>query len=147
MPDERPVLDQINLVTGDLPASVDFYRRLGVTIPNPPGGWNDHHRTAEFEGKEEIDFDIDSTEFATHWGSSDIATGPVIGFRVSSRDAVDALYGELTGAGHRGLREPYDTFWGARYAIVEDPGGVAVGMMSVPSEEHRTQPPDVSTFE
>lgn len=146
MSDERPVLSQINLVTAHLGASVEFYRRLGVIIPDAPGGWNDHHRTADFEGGGDIDFDIDSTEFATHWGSADIATGPLIGFRVSSRDAVDALYGELTGAGHRGLREPFDAFWGARYAILEDPAGVAVGLMSDSSEEYRTAPPDLSTF-
>jgi hypothetical protein len=28
------------------------------------------------------------------------------------------------------LHEPYDAFWGARYAIVEDAGGNAVGIMS-----------------
>lgn len=146
MPDERPVLSQINLVTANLAASVEFYRQLGVEIPDARGDWNDHHRTAEFEGTNDIDFDIDSTAFATHWGSEGVPTGPLVVFRVSARDAVDALYAELTAAGHRGLREPYDAFWGARYAIIEDPGGVAVGLMSEAAEQYRTAPPDVSTF-
>ena len=32
MPDDRPVLDQVNVVTRDVDASVAFYRRLGVEI-------------------------------------------------------------------------------------------------------------------
>ena len=57
------------------------------------------------------------------------------------------LYARLTEAGHRGLREPYDAFWGVRYAIVADPEGTAVGLMSAPSDEHRAAPPDTSTLE
>lgn len=146
MSDDRPILDQVNLVTGDLPASVAFYRLLGVEIPDTRPGWNDHHRTAEFGDNEVVDFDIDSSGFATHWGSGEIPSGPLLSFRFETREAVDGRYAELIDAGYRGLREPYDAFFGARYAIVEDPGGVAVGLMSEPSEEHRSAPPDVSTF-
>jgi uncharacterized glyoxalase superfamily protein PhnB len=49
----------------------------------------------------------------------------------------------VTTAGYRGLQAPYDAFWGARYADVEDPNGIAVGLMSPISAEHRSQPPDV----
>ena len=35
----------------------------------------------------------------------------------------------LIAAGHTALQPPYDAFWGARYAIVEDPDGNAVGLM------------------
>jgi catechol 2,3-dioxygenase-like lactoylglutathione lyase family enzyme len=30
----KPILDQINLVCGDLDTSIAFYRRLGVEIPD-----------------------------------------------------------------------------------------------------------------
>jgi uncharacterized glyoxalase superfamily protein PhnB len=36
----------------------------------------------------------------------------------------------MTSAGYSALAAPYDAFWGARYAIVEDPNGIAVGLMS-----------------
>jgi len=49
----------------------------------------------------------------------------------------------MTGAGHRGLREPHDAFWGARYAILEDPDGIAVGLMSPVSDDKRSAPPQV----
>jgi uncharacterized glyoxalase superfamily protein PhnB len=49
----------------------------------------------------------------------------------------------MVGAGYRGLQEPYDAFWGARYAIVEDPDGRHVGVMSPSDDEHRTAPPSI----
>ena len=64
--------------------------------------------------------------------------GAVIGFRVESRDEVDRLFTDLTGAGYRGQQPPYDAFWGARYAIVEDPDGNAVGIMSPSDPERRS---------
>ena len=54
----------------------------------------------------------------------------VLGFKFASRDEVDRVYADLTGAGYRGQQPPYDAFWGARYAVVEDPDGNAVGLMS-----------------
>jgi uncharacterized glyoxalase superfamily protein PhnB len=67
----------------------------------------------------------------------------VVGFHVASREEVDRLYGEMTAAGYRGLQAPYDAFWGARYAVVEDPDGIAVGLMSPKSAEHRSLAPEV----
>ena len=146
MPDRRPILDQVNLVSTNVAESVEFYRALGVEIPDTRPGWDVHHRTAEFGQEAVVDLDIDSAQFAAHWGASDLPSAPLLSFRVQAREDVDAIYAEVTEAGYRGLREPYDTFWGARYAILEDPGGTAVGLMSVPAEDHRSPPPDPSTF-
>ena len=132
MTDERPVLNQINLVVKDMNATVAFYRRLGLEIPDTSPEWQAHHRTAAMP--EGLDLDFDSDEFAQQWNRGWRSRGEgalgVIGFGVSSREVVDELYAELTNAGYRGQQAPYDAFWGARYAIVEDPDGNAVGLMS-----------------
>ncbi|MDP6604845.1 MAG: VOC family protein [Dehalococcoidia bacterium] len=148
----RVVLDQVNLVVGNMAASVDFYRLLGVNIPATKPGWSEHHRTAvaESETSGKIDFDLDSQPFAAYWGAESdkvVATGPVLGFRVATREAVDRVYERVTAAGHVGRRAPYDAFWGARYAIVEDSDGTAVGVMSPPEAEHRAppSPPDFAS--
>ncbi len=147
----RPILNQLNIVSGNMEASIAFYRRLGVDIPDqnvwrtPTGA---HHANANGPGAEGMDLDLDSATFAAVWnggwrGRSDLAGRVVVGFRVASRAAVDDLYKEMTAAGHRGLQEPYDAFWGSRYAIVEDPDDLAVGLMSEMSAEHRSPPPEV----
>jgi uncharacterized glyoxalase superfamily protein PhnB len=145
MMDERPVLDQVNLVVKDMVASVEFYRRLGVAIPDRDPLWDDHHRSAETPGG--LDFDLDSEEFAPKWNEgwpgSQARAGVVLGLRVSERDDVDRLYASVVDAGYRGQQPPYDAFWGARYAIVEDPDGNAVGLTSAIDPERRTRPPEM----
>jgi catechol 2,3-dioxygenase-like lactoylglutathione lyase family enzyme len=133
---EGPILDQINLVVTDMEATVEFYRRLGLTIPDTDPAFQHHHRTAQLPGG--IDFDIDSVEFARRWDKGWRSGAGVIGFKVSSREEVDAIYHDLTSAGYVGQQEPYDAFWGARYAIVEDPNGNAVGLMSPVDPSRRT---------
>jgi uncharacterized glyoxalase superfamily protein PhnB len=148
----RPTLDQLNIVSGNVEASIAFYRRLGVDIPDtrvwrtPTGA---HHVSAiEADSSEAATLDLDSAAFAQKWnsgwsGRADLAGRVVVGFSVATREEVDRLYGEMTAAGHRGLQPPFDAFWGARYAIVEDPDGIAVGLMSPISATRRSPPPTV----
>jgi catechol 2,3-dioxygenase-like lactoylglutathione lyase family enzyme len=121
-------LDQFNLVVSDMEASVAFYRNLGLTIPDTDPEWQGHHRSAEVG--DGVDIDFDSTEFARHWNRGWQGGMGVLGFKVEDRARVDEIYRDLVGSGYRGQQEPYDAFWGARYAVVEDPDGNAVGIMS-----------------
>ena len=50
--------------------------------------------------------------------------------RADDAAAVDATYGELVDAGYDGHREPWDAFWGQRYAIVLDPDGNSVDLFA-----------------
>jgi catechol 2,3-dioxygenase-like lactoylglutathione lyase family enzyme len=138
--EDRPVLDQVNLVVRDMDAMVAFYRQLGVEVEQPPAAWEKHHRSARMP--EGIDLDLDSSVFASQWnrGWPPGGSGPVLGFRVSQRETVDALYARLTGAGYEGQQAPYDAFWGARYALVADPDGNTVGIMSESDPARRSQP-------
>lgn len=58
-----------------------------------------------------------------------------------SRPAVDEVYSDLTEAGYTGHQPPYDAFWGARYAIVDDPDGNGVGIQSPLEDDHKFWPP------
>ena len=53
------------------------------------------------------------------------------------------MHARVTAAGHRSHKAPEDAFWGARYAIVEDPDGIAVGLMSPQDDAKRSPPPAV----
>ena len=148
----RPVLDQLNIVCGDPEASIAFYRRLGVDIPEQaiwrtPTGIH-HVGAVDPSGEPAIHLDLDSTAFAQLWntgwaGRDDLRGRVVVGFRVPTRAAVDDVYRDMTGAGYRGLQPPNDAFWGARYAIIEDPDGIAVGLMSPISADRKSPPPRV----
>lgn len=133
-----PVPDQFNLVVSNMEATVAFYRRLGLTIPDTDPAFQAHHRSAQAEGG--IDLDFDSTAFARHWDKGWRGGMGALGFKVDSREAVDQIYADLTAAGYRGQQSPFDAFWGARYAIVEDPDGNPVGIMSPIEPERRSEP-------
>jgi hypothetical protein len=58
----------------------------------------------------------------------------------ASREAVDELYAKVTAAGYTGRQRPYDAFWGGRYAVVGDPEGNDVGLMSPIDPDRRYTP-------
>lgn len=145
MSDERAELNQLNLVVADMRASLDFYRRLGAEAASEEGG---PHAALSLPGG--FTLELDTTEFAKVWHAGvradPASAGAVIGFSLPSRDAVDATYAELTAAGYTGRQPPFDAFWGSRYAIVADPDGNDVGLMSPRDESMRSSswPPEES---
>ncbi len=131
-------LQQINLIVEDMSATLAFYRLLGWTIETPTG----EHAVADLPNGLRVEFD--SPAFAGVWDSGyNGATGgsTVLGLRAETRDDVDKLYADLMAHGHRGRQPPYDTFWGARFAIVDDPDGNPVELMSPTEVSRRFWPP------
>ena len=57
-------------------------------------------------------------------------TGNQIGLALEcgSPAEVDEVYARVTGAGFHGEKEPWDAFWGQRYAVLLDPDGVEVSL-------------------
>jgi catechol 2,3-dioxygenase-like lactoylglutathione lyase family enzyme len=147
MPGSQPEFDQVNLVARDLDATLAFYRRLGVTVPEGSSDWppgtGARHLNVTMPGGMHLEFD--NLEMAKIWhagmrSAPDDAPGTVLGFSLPSREAVDTQYAQLTGAGYASRQPPYDAFWGARYAIVQDPDGRDVGLMSPIDPERRSTP-------
>ncbi len=133
-------LEQVNIVVRDMDAMAAFYVRLGLQLDPGRPEWSPHHRNTG--GRDGIDFDLDSPEFASSWNEGwPGGTGIVLGFRLAERDDVDRLYAGLTADGCASQQPPYDAFWGSRYAIVVDPDGNAVGLMSPADPARRSPPP------
>jgi catechol 2,3-dioxygenase-like lactoylglutathione lyase family enzyme len=130
---------QLNLAVRDMSATVAFYRRLGLPIDAEPGA---PHVAVRLANGMLLEFDhVDFVpRFDAGWSGKTGGT-TVLGFELPSREDVDAVYADLTTAGYRAHQPPYDAFWGARYAIVEDPDGNPVGLMSPIEEERKFWPP------
>jgi catechol 2,3-dioxygenase-like lactoylglutathione lyase family enzyme len=136
-------LDQVNLIAQNVEASRNFYSRLGLEfgdLSDPV--WADHHVSADHGEHGGIDLDIDSTSFVQKWDAGwPGGTGVVIGFKVDSRQEVDDLVAGLAADGISVQQEPFDAFWGARYAVVSDPDGNGVGIMSPIDPATRSEGP------
>ena len=57
-------------------------------------------------------------------------TGNQLGLALecASPAEVDETYARVTDAGFRGEKEPWDAFWGQRYAMLLDPDGVEISL-------------------
>jgi catechol 2,3-dioxygenase-like lactoylglutathione lyase family enzyme len=139
--------DQVNIVVPDVADAAAFLRALGAPVQEVAdewAAWGAHHvgfpATAGVFGA-----DIDSPAFASHWGGlpKDFA-GVVVNLRTEDRDAVDATFERALELGAEVLREPYDAFWGARYAVVRGPGPLVVGLMSPIDPASRSESPALS---
>ena len=142
MSDGAPDLHMLNVLVEDVSASLDFYRRLGVAVPDVEDVTGGHVQLRMPSG---FSLELDAAEstrlWHAGWRTDPASVGVVIGFSFPTREAVDERYSELTAAGYLGRQPPFDAFWGARYAIVADPDGNDVGLMSPLDESRRTWPP------
>jgi len=77
--------------------------------------------------------DLPGRLFAQLWDPSyagPAAGSTVVDLNLTSREAVDDTHARVVAAGYMSSVEPWDTFFGARYAIVCDPDGHRIGLKS-----------------
>jgi catechol 2,3-dioxygenase-like lactoylglutathione lyase family enzyme len=126
-----PQFSVIGVVVADMGKSLAFYRRLGLDVPADAD--KEPHVEAALPGGLKIAWDTIDTirSFDPDWQPAQ-GGGPKIGlaFRCDSPAEVDATYRDLTGAGYDGHKEPWDAFWGMRYAVVHDPDGNGVDLFA-----------------
>jgi catechol 2,3-dioxygenase-like lactoylglutathione lyase family enzyme len=119
----------IEMVVADMAASLAFYRRLGLEIPAAAD--TEPHVDVDLGGVH-LAFDTRETilSFQPTWSPPSGGHRMALAFSCESPAEVDAAYAELTGAGATGVLEPWDAFWGMRYAIVHDPDGNPVDLLA-----------------
>ena len=111
--------DYVGVVSADLARSVEFYRLLGIPLPDPDG---DH---VEVEIPNGMRFALDSLELIKSLGPWEEAKGHRMGIAINAEtvEGVNETYQKVLAAGVEGLTEPFDAFWGQRYSQVKDPDG------------------------
>jgi uncharacterized glyoxalase superfamily protein PhnB len=119
--------EALGVVVSDLGRAVAFYRRLGLEFPDDAEG----HVEAPLPGGLRFMLDTEDVVRSSDPDWQRPSASPVgIAFVCDSAADVDRLYGELTGAGYEGHKEPWDAFWGQRYAQVRDPDGTVVDLFA-----------------
>ena len=122
-----PSLNAIGVVSKDLGASVRFYRLLGVAFPEPDG---DHVETTLPSG---LRLMLDTLELIKTLDPEWVEPKGHrmnLAFECASPAEVDAVYATVAAAGHRSKAEPWDAFWGQRYAQVIDPDDNVVDLFA-----------------
>lgn len=119
----------IELIVANMPASLAFYSRLGLDIPAEAG--TEPHVDVDLGG---IRLALDTRDtilsFDPGWTPPSGGHRMAIAFAADSQAEVDSAYAELVDNGAEGHLEPWDAFWGMRYAVVHDPDGNPVDLFA-----------------
>jgi len=118
-----PRFDLIGLVVADMPASLAFYRALGLAIPSSAD--TQPHVEVILPGGIRLAWDtIDVIRsFDPDWQLPSGSPGISIAFLVDSPAEVDSTHDAAVAAGYGVHKAPWDAFWGQRYATLIDPDG------------------------
>jgi catechol 2,3-dioxygenase-like lactoylglutathione lyase family enzyme len=125
-----PRFSVVELVVEDMSRSLAFYRRLGLDIPAEADG--ETHVQVSLPGDLSIAWDTTDVirSFDPAWTPPSGGHGVALAFACDSPAEVDSTYAGLVAAGYNGHLEPWDAFWGMRYAVVHDPDGHSVDLMA-----------------
>ena len=113
-----PELAAIGIVTRDMSESVRFYRTLGVDVPDADG---DHVDATLPNGLRLMWDNVELVKQLNDLWVEPHGHGMALAFECGSPAEVDETFNRIVEAGFRGGREPWDAFWGQRYAWVYDP--------------------------
>jgi uncharacterized glyoxalase superfamily protein PhnB len=108
-------LYMVGLITQDMGKSLEFYRRLGLAIPEGSDG--QQHVEVKMGGG--LTFFLNSRMRMSELDKS----GVVFEFYLKERAAVDAKYAEMTALGYPSHRAPFVTPFGMYFAMIKDPDG------------------------
>jgi catechol 2,3-dioxygenase-like lactoylglutathione lyase family enzyme len=118
----------VEIVAHDMARSLDFYRTLGLDVPEPQGP----HVEVALPGGGRLAFDTEEVISGMHPGWTP-PSGPgrvAIAFGFAAPADVDETFERLVSAGHPEALAPFDAPWGQRYATVEDPDGTSVDLFA-----------------
>jgi uncharacterized glyoxalase superfamily protein PhnB len=122
-------LNAIGIVVSDMHKALAFYRLLGLEIPEPAAG--EDHVEAKLPSGVRLMWDTEELikSFDPDWTRP---TGSRIGlaFECTSPAEVNALHAHAVASGYWSHKDPWDAFWGQRYAQLCDPDGSVVDLFA-----------------
>lgn len=123
-------LDVVGIVVADMARSLAFYRELGLDLPASAD--SEPHVEAGLPGGIRIAWDTVETirSFDPSWTPPSGGSRIALGFACDNPADVDATFARLAAAGYEGHLEPWDAFWGMRYAVVHDPDGNGIDLFA-----------------
>jgi uncharacterized glyoxalase superfamily protein PhnB len=121
-----PLLHAVGIVTSDMGRTLDFYRRLGLDVPDTPD--EGHVNIDIADGMRlMIDTEAEMRKFRPDWNRT-TGNQASLAFECESPSQVDEVYARMAAAGFQADKEPWDAFWGQRYAQLRDPDEVPVDL-------------------
>ena len=122
-------LYMLGLVVHDMPEALEFYRRLGLAIPDG----SEQRSHVEIKMGSGMTFFLDSNPGRWDPGFGAPADAArrdtpdrypmILEFYLNEQATLAAKYQEMIAFGYQGFREPYRTSFGMYFAMIKDPDG------------------------
>jgi uncharacterized glyoxalase superfamily protein PhnB len=120
-----PELNAIGIVASDPDRSIAFYRLLGVDFPE--GGEGHIEATLPSGVLLMLDSEEIVKSFRPDW-ARETGNQLALAFECTSPAEVDEIWSRAKAAGFTADKQPWDAFWGQRYAQLRDPDGVPIDL-------------------
>lgn len=121
----QPRFNAIGFAVADLGRSLEFYRALGLDVPD--GAESGPHAEIPLAPGVKLLLDTHESIAAFDPGFTPEPGGHgSLAFECADPAGVDAAYERMIAAGAKSHLAPWDAFWGQRYAVVHDPDGNGV---------------------
>ena len=120
-------LEAFGITTAGMAASLRFYGLLGVATTDP----DEEHVEARTTAQVRLMWDTEDLIRRVEPDlPSPVRQRVVLAFRCASPGDVDATYKRIMDGGYEGKTEPWDAFWGQRFAYLRDPDGNTVALFA-----------------
>lgn len=124
----KPTVNVLDIAVTDLGQAIAFYRLLGLEFTPDPHVPTDHAGCDLPNGFHlMLDTDDLRAKSTANW-TPPTSGRTFLAFEFPTPGDVDAKYAELVATGVTSLQEPFDAFWGMRYATVADPAGNGIDL-------------------
>lgn len=120
-------IDAVGVVSSDLRKTVEFYTLLGFKFAE----FKDDEKHLEPEtpaGSARLMIDAKDVVRDIIGEEPKPGNTSACAIQYDSTDALNKTAESVKKAGFRVIKEPWDAFWGQRYAVVEDPAGYRVDL-------------------
>jgi catechol 2,3-dioxygenase-like lactoylglutathione lyase family enzyme len=124
----------IDIVVADMAKSLRFYRAIGLNAPDFDP--DEMQMQIATEGGATIGLirEADMREHNPDW-QTPVGQRVTFSCRCDSPQELDLVYNRVVAAGFPAYKEPWDAFWGQRYAFLRDPDGNRVDLFAAIAPE------------
>ena len=120
-------LDAVGIISKNINQSIQFYGILGVSFKKIGV---DHWEGNTAKGVRIMLDSVDLIRKLNPHYKNPKGSGVILCFKQSAPKKVDEVYNQVTEYGFKGLKSPWDAFWGQRYSSVLDPDGNQVDIFA-----------------
>ncbi len=122
-------IDAISVKSKNFKETVKFYTLLGFSFP-PFAETDDHLEPITKEGEVRLMLDDPALLKEMTGKESQPPTHSSFAILCDTPQEVDLTVQKIKENGYKIVKEPWDAFWGQRYAIVQDPDGYMIDLFA-----------------